>query len=63
MVKTYKFSSKDECLNFLNDLFKEGKNINIHDLISHAENNANHDKELYDFFMKEGKNLISSRDN
>jgi len=63
MVEAYRFDSKDECLNFLKELFKNEKYRNIQEVKFRAELYAKHNKELYDFFIKEGEKLLSSYEN
>jgi len=60
MVEAYRFDSKNDCLDYLKDLFKDEKNRNIHELKIRAELYAKHNKELHDFFIKEGEKLLSS---
>lgn len=60
MVEAYRFDSKDECLDYLKDLFKNEKYRNIHEVKLRADMYAKHNKELHDFFIKEGEKLLSS---
>lgn len=60
MVESHRFDSKDECLYYLKDLFKNEKYRNIHEVKLRADMCAKHNKELHDFFIKEGEKLLSS---
>lgn len=60
MVEAYRFDSKGECLDYLKDLFENEKYRNIDEVRVIASMYANHNKELHDFFIKEGTKLLSS---
>lgn len=60
MVETHRFDSKDECLEYLKDMFKHEEYRNIDEVKVRAAKHAKHSKELHDFFIKEGEKLLSS---
>jgi len=60
MVEAFRFDSKDECLDYLKDMFKHEEYRNIDEVKVRAAMYAKHSKELHDFFIKEGEKLLSS---
>lgn len=60
MIEIFKFESKDQCLTYLKDLFAKDEYRNINELMLRADLYGKHNKELYDFFIEEGKKLLSS---
>lgn len=60
MVESYKFDSENECLEYLKDMFKHEEYRNIDEVKFRAAKYAKHNKELREFFIKEGEKLLSS---
>jgi len=58
-VEAYRFDSKQECLDYLDDLFKKDEYRNLDEVKIRASMYAKHDKELYDFFIEKGKELLT----
>ncbi|OUJ11666.1 hypothetical protein [Acetobacter sp. DsW_059] len=58
-VEAYRFDSKQECLDYLDDLFKTDKYRNLDEVKVRASMYAKHDKELHDFFIDKGKELLA----
>lgn len=59
MVEAYRFDSKNECLDYLKDMFKHEEYRNIDEVKNRASMHAKHNKELHDFFITEGEKLLS----
>ena len=60
MVEKHQFQTKNECLDHLNLLFEKKENRNIGKVIEISDRFIENDKELHDFFIKEGKKLLST---